>query len=82
MDNRPSALDGKRPCNGGGEVTKQFSFQNHGVQVQVCNRNAEVCLMCMTHMTGIERQVTGALLRLSRLEDTKSGAIEITLVVK
>ena len=39
--------------------------------------NAEVCSMCMIRMTGIERQVTGALLCLSGRR-----AIEGTLMVK
>ena len=38
--------------------------------------------MCMVRMTSIERQLTGALLRLSGLEDAKSGAIKSALMVK
>ena len=47
-----------------------------------CDKDAELCSLCMVRMTSIERQLTGALLRLSGLEDAKSGAIERALMVK
>jgi hypothetical protein len=47
-----------------------------------CDKDAELCSLCMVRMTGIERKLTGALLRLSGLEDAKSGAIESALMIK
>ena len=47
-----------------------------------CNKDAERCTLCMVGMTSTERQLTGALLRLSGLEDAKSGAMESALMVK
>ena len=47
-----------------------------------CDENAIACSMCMTRMGGIENRLVNALLRLSNLEETKSGTIEGAIMVK
>ena len=48
-----------------------------------CDKYAITCSMCMTRMGGIESRLVNALLRLSKLEETKSGTIvEGAIMVK
>ena len=76
----PFATGNKRPNDGEGELAKRVGFERKGSGD--CDKDAECCLLCMVRMTSIERQLTGALLCLSGLEDAKSGAIESALMVK
>jgi hypothetical protein len=60
-----------------GEQQVGFHNRNGG-----CDENVARCSLCMTRMTSIESKVTGALVRLSNLEDTKTGTIESALMIK
>ena len=58
---------------------KQVAFHN---RKRGCDEGVALCSMCMTRMSTIESKVTGALVRLSNLEDTKNGTIESALMIK
>ena len=58
---------------------KQVAFHN---QKGGCDEDVALCSMCMSCMSSIESKVTGALVRLSNLEDTKNRTIESALMIK
>jgi len=77
---RSSFVNKKRSFGGEMETSQQGGFRSHGRAD--CDENAELCLRCFARIEGIEGQVTNALLRLTGLEDAKSGAIESALMIK
>jgi hypothetical protein len=47
-----------------------------------CDADATKCSLCMNRMDGIESRLLNSLLRLSNLEESKSGSIESAIMVK
>jgi uncharacterized membrane protein YgcG len=47
-----------------------------------CDHDATKCSLCMNRMDGIESKLLNSLLRLSNLEESKSGSIESAIMVK
>ena len=54
----------------------------HGHVPMSCDADVAKCSLCMNRMDGLETRLVNSLLRLSNLEDAKSGSIESAIMVK
>jgi hypothetical protein len=62
--------------------TNRDKESNDDNDLDDCDKDVTKCSLCMNRMDGIENRLVHSLLRLSNLEETKSGAIESAIMVK